>query len=566
MPTVNSTLASETPNAPEWSPPGPGQWSLDRSHYPGGTTPISQWLIETGMESGMRRVMAELGAPIGSISARFVHGFMYTRTVPLIGAGRSATKLPPAWVLRVVSRVHPEFRRRTRSATKALANPPGPAVVKRWNEELKPSITSRNREFAAVDVSALTDDEVAVHCRALLDHLHAMSDLHFWLHGYDLGPIARYVAFTKAQGIPTSEAVEALSGASPSTMRPRAQLAAIRLAIGDARPSTLSEVRAVSSSVSALLDEYLHEHGGTLVTGYDLTGLTLAELPETLFGSIMRASHRSDNDGDAGAGAAAESGTQAALRLRAKVPAALRADFDGRLLDARHVMDMRDDNGPTVFEHPSGLLRRALLDIGRRLEARGLAQRAEHAIELAHDEVVPLLLGGRGPTPSDLARRAAARLADSRRTPPAVLGPVEPVPPADLLPGPLAEFATTVQTAMVELGMLAPDTTRDPLSGTGVGATSYRGRARRSESPEQAIEEMEPGDVLVVRATSPAFNVVLSIAGAVITADGGPLSHAAVLARELGIAAVVGAHGALGIPDGAQVEVDPVAGVVRILS
>jgi phosphohistidine swiveling domain-containing protein len=38
-----------------------------------------------------------------------------------------------------------------------------------------------------------------------------------------------------------------------------------------------------------------------------------------------------------------------------------------------------------------------------------------------------------------------------------------------------------------------------------------------------------------------------------------------VLARELGIAAVVGAHGALDLPDGALVEVDPVAGVVRLL-
>jgi phosphohistidine swiveling domain-containing protein len=45
------------------------------------------------------------------------------------------------------------------------------------------------------------------------------------------------------------------------------------------------------------------------------------------------------------------------------------------------------------------------------------------------------------------------------------------------------------------------------------------------------------------------------------------LAHAAVLARELGLPAVVGAAGALGlIRDGADVEVDPVAGTVRLLS
>ena len=427
MPTTDQLPASASGDSADWSPPGPGQWSLDRSHYPGGTTPISQWLIETGMESGFRRVLAELGAPIGAISARFVHGFMYTRTVPLVGAKRSATKLPPAWVLKVVSRTHPEFRRRTKIAAQVLANPPGPAVVKRWTEELRPSITRRNREFAAVDLPTLSDADMASHCRSLLDHLHSMADLHFWLHGYDLGPVARYVAFTISQGIATSEAVGALSGASPSTMRPREQLSAIREAVGDARPSTLAELRAVSPLVSARIDEYLVEHGSTLVTGYDLHGLTLGELPETLFDSILRAPTHVD------AGAAAELASQAASRLRAKIPETRCRDFDDRLREARQVMDMRDDNGPTVVEHPMGLLRGALLEVGRRLAARGRAERAEHALELAHDEVVPLLLDDRGPTRSELAGRASTRLANSRWNPPPVLGPIEPVPSPGLV-------------------------------------------------------------------------------------------------------------------------------------
>lgn len=560
MPTTDKTALSSSAKDIDWSPPGPGQWSLDRSHYPGGTTPISQWLIETGMESGMRRVFAELGAPVGAVAARFVHGFMYTRTVPLVGANRSMTKLPPAWVLKVVSRVHPEFRRRTRRAASALATPPGPAVVKRWKDELKPDVERRNRGFADADLAGMTDSQLATHCRMLLDHLHEMSDLHFWLHGYDLGPVARYVAFTRSHGIVTAEAVEALAGASPSTMEPRRQLAAIKAAIGGFKPTTLDELRAASPDAAALLDAYLSERGSTLVTGYDLNGLTLAELPETLFDSIMAATPVLPPD------MGTDGGKEAAQRLRSQVPEAHRRDFDERLSDARIVMDMRDENGPTVFERPGGLLRLALLEVGRRLVTRGSAQRAEHAFELAHFEVGPLLVDGRGPASEELAQRASKRLAESRLTPPAMLGPIEPVPSADLLPGPLAEFATTVQVAMVELGMLGPDLSTDPMSGTGIGSTVYRGRARCSETPEEAIDAMEPGDVLVVRATSPAFNAVLSIAGAVVTADGGPLSHAAVLARELGISAVVGARGALDIPDGAMVEVDPVAGVVRIVS
>jgi pyruvate,water dikinase len=78
--------------------------------------------------------------------------------------------------------------------------------------------------------------------------------------------------------------------------------------------------------------------------------------------------------------------------------------------------------------------------------------------------------------------------------------------------------------------------------------------------------QMEPGDVLVVPCTTPAFNMVLSLAGAIVTAEGGALSHAAVLARELGIPAVIGAPCALiDIPDGSMIEVDPIAGSVKVL-
>jgi pyruvate,water dikinase len=56
------------------------------------------------------------------------------------------------------------------------------------------------------------------------------------------------------------------------------------------------------------------------------------------------------------------------------------------------------------------------------------------------------------------------------------------------------------------------------------------------------------------------------MAGAVVCQEGGPLSHAAVMAREFGFPAVVGALGAMTeIADGDLVEVDPTTGRVRVL-
>jgi len=123
-----------------------------------------------------------------------------------------------------------------------------------------------------------------------------------------------------------------------------------------------------------------------------------------------------------------------------------------------------------------------------------------------------------------------------------------------------------VQIVIEQLGMGGERPTKG-LHGVGVGDRIVRGRACRVDSPEHAIDRLRNGDVLVVPCTTPAYNAVLTLAGAIVTADGGPLSHAAVLARELGISAVVGARGALTeIPDGALIDVDPVAGEVRIVA
>ena len=47
----------------EFTPPGPGQWQLDRSHFPGGATPIMQTLISVAVESAYRKQWPILGIP-----------------------------------------------------------------------------------------------------------------------------------------------------------------------------------------------------------------------------------------------------------------------------------------------------------------------------------------------------------------------------------------------------------------------------------------------------------------------------------------------------------------------
>ena len=71
--------------------------------------------------------------------------------------------------------------------------------------------------------------------------------------------------------------------------------------------------------------------------------------------------------------------------------------------------------------------------------------------------------------------------------------------------------------------------------------------------------------MLIAAFTGPSFNSIVPMLGALVVEEGGVMCHAAIVAREFGLPAVIGAQGATSfIPDGVEVEVDPNRGVVRI--
>lgn len=88
-------------------------------------------------------------------------------------------------------------------------------------------------------------------------------------------------------------------------------------------------------------------------------------------------------------------------------------------------------------------------------------------------------------------------------------------------------------------------------------------------NPEEAIKashKMEFGDVLVAQSTNPDLTVLLRKAGAIVTDQGGLLSHAAIVSRESGIPCIVGTRNATKIlKNGDLVEVDAFEGLVRVI-
>ncbi len=101
------------------------------------------------------------------------------------------------------------------------------------------------------------------------------------------------------------------------------------------------------------------------------------------------------------------------------------------------------------------------------------------------------------------------------------------------------------------------------LRGTGTSPGRKTGRARLVRDPTAA--ELAAGDILVAANTDPGWTPVLSVVHGVVVEEGGLLNHCSIIARELGIPAVVGVRRATRrIPDGATVTIDGDAGTVRI--
>jgi len=92
-------------------------------------------------------------------------------------------------------------------------------------------------------------------------------------------------------------------------------------------------------------------------------------------------------------------------------------------------------------------------------------------------------------------------------------------------------------------------------SGEAIGNKIACGIARILNSPEDS-DKLKPGEIVVTDLTSPDWDPILKNAGAIVTNKGGRTSHASIVAREIGVPAVVGCGDATSkIRDGEMISV-----------
>ncbi|HYC94028.1 MAG TPA: PEP-utilizing enzyme [Thermoanaerobaculia bacterium] len=548
-----------------FTPPGPGVWELESTHILRPVSRAMEGVFPDAATAGFREGMARYGLLLDCMEFKTVNRFIYTAARG-VGAPPDAKAPPPKLIFKLLTKLHPEIRRRIRTVAETFATKRWRADVARWDSETKPAIARENTALQQVDLRALSNAELVQHLQRCFDAARRSITTHHSLNATAMLPLGDFLVHVREwTGLAPSAVLPLFRGSSRVSQGAAEELDALARAIG-ANSSILEGEPAVvvdalttrTDAIGEAARRYLHVAGVRTATGYDVCDLTLSEMPDVIVENIKSALARQ----------ASRSQSVDVNAIRDKVPAEHRAQFDELLEEARHTYRMRDERVYYNDAWATGITRRAILEAGRRLAAQGLLHDAQHAVELTLDELTSMLNGGPGRTADQAAADAQYRTSHSYLDAPPFLGgtPSGP-PPAEWLPEAAARSQRAVAICLEEMfAARGRQSSGAKISGHAASPGEVTGVARLVLDP-QDMGRVRQGDVLIARSTAPSYNALLPLLKGIVTDRGGTLSHAAVVAREYGIPAVVGCGNATElIRDGVRVRLDGARGTVEVLA
>jgi pyruvate,water dikinase len=540
-----------------WDAPveGNATYLLDMMHNPYPMSPLSDSAGSAAFAVGFTKAAREFHAPIKQVHVANRNMYHYERHEVFEPADEAEA-------------------RRMGEAAEAAIKPDLARMLERWEQEHLPALRALQARLRAIDVEsvpmaavvAALDEVSAIHREMWTIHFRVAIPMLLGLQVFD-----EFYAevFDGSEGDGHALLVGVLSesvkaGLGLYDLAVRATELGLEPVFRDtSSPELLTALERTEAgrTLVAALGGYLTEYG-LRQDLFDLITPTWSEDPTFALASI-RAYIQSGRDARAEYAAtqrAAEDAIAAARAHLTPYPEAVRGQFEALLQIGRAGAFLQEEHNFYIDQQTLSLIRLFYLRVGGRLEDDGVLADADDVFMLLYDELHELcasldLAGERERVRALVATRREQFALARTLTPPPFIGP----PPAGPPPtdNPMAR-------ALGRFFGGPPPQPENPgeLKGNPGSRGVVSGRAFIARTLDEA-GGLQPGEILVAVTTMPPWTPLFGVAAAVVTETGGPLSHCAIVAREYGIPAVVGAAGATRvIQPGQTITVDGARGIV----
>ncbi len=322
--------------------------------------------------------------------------------------------------------------------------------------------------------------------------------------------------------------------------------------------AVLNDSDAGRAFISDHLDKYINVYGYKSMWAHELSFKIWKENPAPAVEAV-RGYLEMDYDYPADIARVQADLDAAAAEVMEGIPQGKDRDSLQTALDLSLKMNpLTPDHHFYIDQGTNARLRLVLIEVGKKMVALDMLQDPEDIMYLRYNELRAVMAGS---FPHDVAELVSDRR-DERED-------AYQIRPRDWVGTATEEavgFPYWTLWGFPEKYHREPPTSEAIISGLPASSGVIEGTARVVLSPEQ-FDEVKKGEIAVCRMTSPAWVVLFTRIGGLVTDAGGMASHPAVVSREFAIPAVVGTSDATRrIESGQTIRVNGSTGQVDILS
>ncbi|MBW2529366.1 MAG: phosphoenolpyruvate synthase [Deltaproteobacteria bacterium] len=531
---------------------------------PGAATPLTWSVARDFSERGFRQAFGSLGCavPSNALLVASVHGRFYLnlsefmaiaaqvpgldpRTWLEVGGGRGAELLQPS----VAPGVRWGFWARLPRTVVRFAGEQ--AQLGRRFRSYRGAATTRRAELRRRAVAEMSLRELGRVWQEVLDALDETGTLMLACASASLAAhLALKTALSWRNGSSAGELARALAVGGEGLESARPGVAIARLAAAAHRQPHLAEAleRGEIASVDELpggevrkgLEAFMTEFGDRAIREAELATPRWREQPADVFAMLAAAVRDGTGDAVHAAERARHCADQRLAEVRQTLPRWLAPLLDAMVRHARATTELREAMRAWVTRSLSDI-RWVAGEVDRRLLAADPSLGADAVFLCTSRELSAALMHGELPSGDVIRLRRAEHLRDAAR------------------PDPPVTFVGRPSTVAL------PPTGERELAGLPASGGVVEGPARILLDGPGSVD-LRPGEILVARTTDVGLTPLFLVAAGVVTELGGPLSHAAIVAREYGVPAVVNVDGATSVlRTGQRIRVDGDRGTVARL-